>query len=129
MRHDVHIDDYCFYADRGSSGSVSLAVEVATGQRVAIKQIPVRPRFRAAAVLRELENQRLCRGHPHIIQLQVSFFPMHLSALMQARRMPRLDENMRSLMPVTGSVPVRGPTSASSWSWRKVAILRPTWSR
>ena len=56
--------------NRGSSGTVCLAVEAETGRRVAIKQIPVRPRFKADAVLRELANQRLCRGHPNIIQLE-----------------------------------------------------------
>ena len=66
----------CLVPDRGSSGTVSLAVEVATGRQVAIKQIPVGPCFKAEAVLRELENQQLCRGHPHIIQLQVSCTPM-----------------------------------------------------
>ena len=65
---------------RGSSGAVFMALETASGRQVAIKRIPLRPRFRADAVLRELENQQLCRGHPHIIQLQVSCTPTRAPA-------------------------------------------------
>jgi hypothetical protein len=71
----------CFEAEsssrRGGTGFVQEAVDTATGQHVAVKFIPrVATGYDPAAVSGELLNQRLCAGHPNIIQLQVSSAPL-----------------------------------------------------
>ena len=50
---------------------VHLAVNLETAERVAVKYLPRGRTFNVAAVTRELQNQRLCHNHPHIIQLRV----------------------------------------------------------
>lgn len=50
---------------------VQLAVDGATGRQVAVKFLR-RDTLDATAVLREVQNQRACAGHPHIVQLLVS---------------------------------------------------------
>lgn len=56
---------------RGSSGFVLLALDRQTGQQVAIKFIPTGAAFKEASIQRELTNQAMCSGHPHIVQLLV----------------------------------------------------------
>lgn len=63
----------------GSSGLVLLCEDQRDGLQVAVKLIPRGPEFSAAAVRRELTNQCLCRGHPHIIQLLVRGGPQGAS--------------------------------------------------
>ena len=63
---------------RGSSGFVQLAVDAHTGQHVAIKFVARGDSFSHTSITRELFNQRLCSGHPHIVQILVR----------PARRMP-----------------------------------------
>ena len=49
------------------------AVDTVTGRHVAVKFIPrAAAGYDPTAVSGELLNQRLCAGHPNIIQLQVS---------------------------------------------------------
>ena len=57
---------------RGGAGFVQEAVDTATGLHVAVKFIPRSAAgYDPTAVSGELLNQRLCAGHPNIIQLQV----------------------------------------------------------
>ena len=48
-----------------------LALDRWAGQQVAIKFIPIGPDFKEASIRRELTNQAMCSGHPHIVQLLV----------------------------------------------------------
>jgi hypothetical protein len=50
---------------------VQLATDVRTGQRYAIKFIRRGNAFDVKTISRELMNQRMCYGHPNIIQLKV----------------------------------------------------------
>ena len=56
--------------NRRAHSFVQLAADAATGQRVAIKFLQ-RDSLDAAATLREVQHQRACAGHPHIVQLLV----------------------------------------------------------
>ncbi len=61
---------------RGGTGFVQEAIDTATGQHVAVKFIPRSAAgYDPTAVSGELLNQRLCAGHPNIIQLQVRAAP------------------------------------------------------
>ena len=51
---------------------MQLATDVRTGQRYAIKFIRRGSAFDVKTISRELMNQRMCYGHPNIIQLKVS---------------------------------------------------------
>ncbi len=48
-----------------------LALDRQVGRQVAIKFIPIGPDFKEASIRRELANQAMCSGHPHIVQLLV----------------------------------------------------------
>lgn len=50
---------------------MQLATDVRTGQRYAIKFIRRGSAFDVKTISRELMNQRMCYGHPNIIQLKV----------------------------------------------------------
>ena len=50
---------------------VQLAMNRETQECVAIKYIARGSSFASTAILRELQNHRLCHNHPHIIQLRV----------------------------------------------------------
>lgn len=57
---------------RGTSGFVQLALDLRTGQEVAIKFIhrgPGAPQFDAQHITRELLNHRMVGRHPNIVQL------------------------------------------------------------
>jgi len=70
--------------NRGSHGFVQLALDMDTGNQVAIKFIPRGPNMQTKSILRELLNQRLCLQHPHIVQLeQVFLTPNHLGIAME----------------------------------------------
>jgi serine/threonine protein kinase len=56
---------------RGSSGFVQLAIDLHTGEHVAIKFVERGDSFSHTSITRELFNQRLCSGHPHIVQILV----------------------------------------------------------
>lgn len=49
---------------------MQLAADAATGRHVAVKFL-LRDTLDASAVLREVQHQRACEGHPHIVQLLV----------------------------------------------------------
>jgi len=69
---------------RGSSGFVLLALDRQTGQQVAIKFIPTGAAFKEASIQRELTNQAMCSGHPHIVQLlDVFALPDYLAIVME----------------------------------------------
>ena len=57
---------------RGSSGQVVLCIDVHTGEHVAVKLVLRGPNFSHQSISRELFNQGLCTGHPHIVQILVS---------------------------------------------------------
>jgi len=59
--------------NRGASGFVQLARDRRTGQLFAIKYIPRGESFDVRTISRELMNQRMCSGHPNVIQLHEVF--------------------------------------------------------
>ena len=52
---------------------MQLAVDLHTGEHVAIKFVERGDSFSHTSITRELFNQRLCSGHPHIVQILVRF--------------------------------------------------------
>lgn len=70
--------------NRGASGYVQLARDRRTGQQYAIKYIFRGDNFDARSISRELMNQRMCNGHPNVIQLQEVFLTQkHLGIAME----------------------------------------------
>lgn len=73
------VEDIC----RSVHSFVQLALDGATGRQVAIKFLR-RDTLDAAAVVREVQNQRACAGHPHIVQLlDVFVTPRHLAIVLE----------------------------------------------
>ena len=66
------VDDWRHCQRRGASGFVQLAMDTRTGQRYAFKFIQRGDSFDVKTISRELMNQRMCYGHPNIIQLKAS---------------------------------------------------------
>ncbi len=63
---------------RGIHSYVQLALDRQTGEHVAIKLLR-RDMLDVDAVTREVQNQRACASHPHIVQLLVRRFSLSIS--------------------------------------------------
>lgn len=50
---------------------MQLAMDLHSGEHVAIKFVARGDSFSHTSITRELFNQRLCSGHPHIVQILV----------------------------------------------------------
>lgn len=89
---------------RGESGQVQHAIDLQTGQDVAIKLIDrTRKLFDPRVVARELQNQHLCAAHPHIVQLREVFVtPQHLAIVMDYASGGDLAHYVDALMQHTG---------------------------
>jgi len=89
---------------RGESGRVLHAIDLHTGQDVAIKLIDrTRKLFDPKIVGRELQNQLLCAAHPNIVQLREVFLTdQHLAIAMEYANGGDLAHYVDALMRHTG---------------------------
>lgn len=70
--------------NQGAHGVVELALDMKTGEQVAIKFIRRGHNMKTTHILREVLNQRLCAHHPHIVHLREAFLtPTHLGIAME----------------------------------------------
>ncbi len=126
----------------GSSGFVELAVDMHTGEHVAVKFIARGEGFSHSSIQRELFNQRMCAGHPHIVQILVRAGDICVPQL-SLRAMPAFACSGAIRMCCWAKCPQRSPnflrlppgrtcsccqsTSQSSWSTATAAIWLSTW--
>lgn len=87
---------------------MQLAIDLHTGEHVAIKFVERGDSFSHTSITRELFNQRLCSGHPHIVQILVRCAKLlpAFSSLYQHQCLSAF----RIAEPASGCVPVLAPT-------------------